>query len=179
MPRWILSITAVLASTVCARAFAQDASALEAQYKTCSKHYIPADKCTPEIYQQLKAKDDAPLAPNVAAALSAAKEYQHRLKNPESMHINTAYVTDKGDVCLEVGGQNGMGGTTVSRVVYTSKGRWMDEGGVFGAMDMGTRHTGGVDRWLGACTKGTFHAKLVPGTDVTDKVNEALKQQGN
>lgn len=41
---------------------AQDASALEAQYKTCAKHYIPADKCTPEIYQQLKAKENAPVA---------------------------------------------------------------------------------------------------------------------
>lgn len=27
----------------------QDAAALEAQYSTCEKHHIPADKCTPEI----------------------------------------------------------------------------------------------------------------------------------
>lgn len=56
----------------------QDASALEAQYKTCAKHYIPAEKCTPEIYQQLKAKDQAPLDPKAAAALSAVKEYRTR-----------------------------------------------------------------------------------------------------
>lgn len=30
------------------------------------KHHIPADKCTPEIYQQLKAKDNAPLDPTSA-----------------------------------------------------------------------------------------------------------------
>src|SRR5207245_1579047 len=38
---------------------AQDATELEEQYKTCAKHSIPSDKCTPEIYQQLKAKDNA------------------------------------------------------------------------------------------------------------------------
>jgi len=153
----------------------QDASALEAQYKTCAKHYIPAEKCTPEIYQQLKDKDNAPLDPDTAAALRAAKEYQTKLKNPDSMQVHTAYVTEKGDVCLEIGGQNGMGGQTVSRVVYTSKGRWLDEGGFFGSWDQQNRGTGGVDRWLGVCTKGNFHPKLVPGTDVTERVNQALK----
>jgi hypothetical protein len=153
----------------------QDATALEAQYKTCAKHYIPAEKCTPEIYQQLKSKDNAPLDPNTAAAVSAAKEYQTKLKNPGSMQVHTAYVTEKGDVCLEIGGQNGMGGQTVSRVVYTSKGRWLDEGGFFGSWDQQNRGTGGVDRWLGVCQKGGFHPKLVPGTDVTEKVNQALK----
>ncbi|MFL6437697.1 MAG: hypothetical protein ACJ71Q_08970 [Terriglobales bacterium] len=169
-----------LAGLLVSTAFAQqpnmpDASALEAQYKTCAKHYIPADKCSPEIYQQLKQKDDAPLDPKTAAALKAAKEYQTKLKNPASMQVNTAYVTDKGDVCLAVGGQNGMGGTTVSRVVYTSKGRWLDEGGFFGSWDQQQRGTGGVDRWENFCTKGNFRPKLVPGTDVTEKVNEVLK----
>ena len=36
------------------------------------------------------------------------------------MQLHTAYVTDKGDICLEIGGQNGAGGQTVSRVVYAS-----------------------------------------------------------
>jgi hypothetical protein len=154
---------------------AQDAAAMEAQYKACAKHYIPADKCTPEIYQQLKAKDDQPLDEKTAAALSAVKEYKTRLKNPLSMQVHTAYVTDRSDVCLEVGGQNGGGGMTVSRVAYTAKKRWLDEGGFAGAMLMENSRTGGVDRWQGICTKGTFHAKLVPGTDVTEKVNQALK----
>ncbi len=153
----------------------QDANTLEIQYKTCAKHYIPAEKCTPEIYQQLKDKDNAPLDPNTASALRAAKDYQTKLKNPGSMQVHTAYVTEKNDVCLEIGGQNGMGGQTVSRVVYTSKGRWLDEGGFFGSWDQQNRGTGGVDRWLGVCTKGNFHPKLVPGTDVTEKVNQALK----
>lgn len=81
---------------------AQDASALEAQYKTCAKHYIPADKCTSEIYQQLKDKDNAPLDPTAAAALKAVKEYQTRAKNPDSVQVRSAYVTDEGAICLEI-----------------------------------------------------------------------------
>src|ERR1019366_7930297 len=95
----------------------QDAPALEAQYKTCAKHYIPADKCTPEIYQQLKDKDNAPLDPATISALKAVKDFQTRLKTAASMQVHTANVTDKGDICLEIGGQNGAGGQTVSRVV--------------------------------------------------------------
>ncbi len=95
MPRsivpWVLCMTA-LAGGMCIKAEGQDATALEAQYKTCAKHYIPAEKCTPEIYRQLKEKDEAPLDSNTAAALRAAKEYQTRLKNPASMQIHTAYV---------------------------------------------------------------------------------------
>src|SRR5437870_3102805 len=74
----------------------EDATALEARYKTCAKHYIPADKCTPEIYQQLKEKDAAPPDAKTATALSAVKEYQKRLKNTDSMQIHTAYVTNDG-----------------------------------------------------------------------------------
>jgi len=148
---------------------------LEAQYKTCAKHYIPADKCTAQIYQQLKDKDEAPLDPFTASALGAVKVYQTRLKNPVSMQVHTAYVTDKGDVCLEIAGQNSMGGLTVSRVVYMRNGRWLDEGGFLGAMSLTQEKNGGVDRWLGICTKGSFHPKLVAGTDVTEKVNQALK----
>jgi len=169
-----LCLTA-LAGGLCAKAQGQDAAAMEEQYKTCAKHYIPADKCTPEIYRQLKDKDSAPLDPSTASALKAAREYQRRLKNPASMQLHTAYVTEKGDLCLEIGGQNTMGGQTVSRIVYTSKGRWLDEGGFLGSMAQENRPAGGVDRWPGYCTKG-FHRKLVPGTDVTDKVNQALKE---
>jgi hypothetical protein len=166
---------AALAGGLCAKAQGQDAAAMEEQYKTCAKHYIPADKCTPEIYKQLKDKDNAPLDPDTASALKAAKVYQRRLKNPASMQVHTAYVTDKGDVCLEISGQNTLGGSTVSRVVYTSKGKWRDEGGFSGMVAQDDRPSGGVDRWAGYCWKG-FHQKLVPGTDVTDKVNQALKE---
>src|SRR5438132_12613582 len=69
----------------------EDASALEARYKTCAKHYIPAEKWTPEIYQQLKAKDEAAPDPKTATALKVIKEYQSRLKNPDSMQVHTAY----------------------------------------------------------------------------------------
>ncbi len=180
MPRsalqWTLCVTALLAPLLVLNAQAQDATALEAQYKTCAKHYIPADKCTPEIYQQLKDKDNAPLDPNTAAALKAVKEYQTRLKNPDSMQVRTAYIVDnkRADfvLCLEIGGQNGAGGMTVSHAVYDvfrGKGHWRDGTGIAGAI------SSDVDWWDGICQKGTFHKTLLPGTDVTEKVNQALK----
>lgn len=153
---------------------AQSATELEAQYGTCAKHHIPADKCTPEIYQQLKAKDDVPLDPTAAAALKAVKEFQPRLKNPSSMQLRVAYVTDKGDVCLEIAGQNTGGGMSLSRVVYTNKGKWLDEGGYYGAAADGYE----VNRWPGHCLKVKFSGgdgARLPGTDVTEKVNQALK----
>jgi hypothetical protein len=165
---------------------AQDATALETQYKTCAKHYIPADKCTPEIYQQLKDKDNAPPDPTTATALQAVKEYQTRLKNPESMQVHTAYVTDEGAVCLEIAGQNSMGGMSVSRVVYLTqawphrgKGKWMDEGGVMGGMAANNSGAYQVDRWGGFCQKVKAFGRqgdMNPGTDVTEKVNQVLKE---
>jgi hypothetical protein len=164
---------------------AEDATALEARYKTCAKHYIPTEKCTPEIYQQLKEKDEAPPDSKTAAALGAVKEYRIRLKNPDSMQVHTAYVTNDGAVCLEIGGQNGMGGPSVSRVVYLSdawphrgKGKWMDEGGILGGMAANNSGTYQVDRWGGFCYKVKAFGKpgdLFPGTDVTEKVTQALK----
>ncbi len=166
----------------------QDADALEAQYSTCEKHHIPADKCTPEIYRQLKAKDNAPLDPNVLAALRVVKEYQATLKSPESMQVRTVYIldskflTDKCKkcgpddfvICLEIGAQNGAGGTTVSYpAVSTFQGKehW-HEGSSFGGVE--------VSGWNGVCTKPMtpFHPnpQLFPGTDVTEKVNQALKR---
>ena len=171
----------------------QDADALEAQYKTCAKHSIPADKCTPEIYQQLKAKDNAPLDPKTATVLQAVKEYQSRLKNPDSMQLRTAYLTDEGAVCLEIGAQNGRGGISVSRVVYITpdwKGakrlreHWLDEGGFGGSGSASLQRDNGsglvVDRWAGNCQKMKAFSggggDMKPGADVTEKVNQALKR---
>jgi len=164
----------------------QDAGALEAQYGTCAKHYIPTDKCTPEIYQQLKAKDNAPLDPVATVALKAVKEYQSRLKNPASMQLQTAYVTDQGAVCLEIGAQNGLGGISVSRVVYITpdwtgakrlKEHWLDESGFGGSASGDLERMRGsgyeADRWDHVCIKSR---RLLPGTDVTEKVNQALKR---
>lgn len=157
-------------------AVAQTAAELEAQYKTCAKHYIPADKCTPEIYRELKAKDEAPPDAKTAIALKAVKEYRSHLKNPESMQVRTAFLTDDGAMCFEIGGQNGLGGVTVARAVYITdqykakrlRGHWLDENGFFGQ----------EDRWPGVCQKmGAFGkgGAMKPGTDVTEKVNAALK----
>jgi hypothetical protein len=75
------------------------AAASEAQHKTSAKHYVPADKCTPEIYKRLKDKDNAPPDPTTATALQAVKENETRLKNSESMQVYTAFVINEGD-CL-------------------------------------------------------------------------------
>ncbi len=176
-----------------ALSFAQDAAELEAQYGTCEKHHIPADKCTPEIYRQLKAKDNVPLDPKTATVLQAVKEYQSRLKNPNSMQLRTAYLTDQGAVCLEVGAQNSTGGISVSRVVYVTpdftgakrlRGKWFDEGGVGGSASSDVQRMGGsglvVDRWPGVCYKAKFaggQGATFPGTDVTEKVNQALDRE--
>jgi hypothetical protein len=180
----VLLVTLLLCGLT-AQLQAQDASALEAQYKTCAKHYIPAEKCTPEIYQQLKAKDNAPLEPTAAAALKAVKEYQTRLKNPDSMQVRTAYVTDEGAICLEIAAQIGAGGMGVSRVVYFTpewKGakrlreHWLDESGVGGSASADVERMRGsgydVNRWDHACIKSR---NLLPGKDVTEKVDEALQ----
>jgi hypothetical protein len=175
-----------------ALAFSQDAAELEAQYGTCEKHHIPADKCTPEIYRQLKEKDNAPLDPTTITALNAVKEYQSRLKNSASMQVQTAYVTDQGAVCLEIGAQNGLGGISVSRVVYVTpewkganakmmSGHWFDESGIGGSLSANAQRRGGsglvVDRWPGICYKMKSFGRQgdsLPGADVTEKVNQAL-----
>lgn len=171
---------------------AQDATALEEQYKTCARHSIPSDKCTPEIYQQLKAKDNTPLDPTIATALIAVKEYRGHLKNPASMQVQTAYVTDQGAVCLAIGAQNGLGGISVSRVVYVTqdfkgakrlRGHWYDESGFGGANSADIQRMSGsglvVDRWPVVCYKEKSFGRqgdMLPGTDVTDKVNQALQR---
>jgi hypothetical protein len=79
---------------------------------------------------------------------------------------------------LKVSGQNTLGGQTVDRVVFTSEGKLDDGSGwkqAFAPDDSLTHPGGGVDRWERRCVTG-FHQKLVPGTDVTDKVNQALKE---
>ena len=163
--------TTILAITPLAAAQIQDdATALETQYKTCAKHYIPSEKCTPEIYKQLEAKDNAPLDAATASTLRAVKDYQTKLRNPSSMQIHTAYITDKGDVCLEIGGQNGTGGQEVSRLVYTHKGKWLDQGGGLGTAP------GVTNRWPAYCTVLFHSSTMVAGTDVTEKVNQALQE---
>jgi hypothetical protein len=186
-------IVLVIGLTALPLARAQDAAALEEQYKTCARHSIPSDKCTPEIYEQLKAKDNAPLDPTTATALSAVKDYQPRLKNPLSMQVQMVYVTEQGAVCLKIGGQNGLGGITVSRVVYITpdfkgikrlRGHWLDEGGFGGSASADVQRTSGsgysVDRWSNFCYKEKFMGRegpMLPGSDVTEKVNQALQRE--
>jgi hypothetical protein len=172
-----------------APSYGQDANELEARYKTCAKHFIPSDQCTQNIYQQLLAKDNAPLDPQTEQALKAVKEYRSRLKNPDSMILSKVYLTNDGAICLEVGAQNGMGGVSVSRVVFLTdsyphrgRGKWMDEGGFGGSASADSERQLGsglqVNRWPGFCTKARFAGEgpIKVGVDLTDKVNQALKR---
>src|ERR1700757_3174460 len=83
-----------------------------------------------------------PLDQKTETVLSAVKEYRTRLKNPQSIQVHVAYLTDEGAACLEIAGQNGFGGISVSRVVYFTpewkgakrfRGRWFDEFGMGGS----------------------------------------------
>jgi hypothetical protein len=99
-----------------------------------------------------------------------------RLKNPDSMQIHTTYVTDEGAVCLEVAGQNGMGGMTVSRVVYLTQ-AWPHRGRRKWEYSI-TVGDIEVDGWRGLCYKAKAFGRqgdLYPGVDVTEKVKETLK----
>jgi len=107
---------------------AQDATALEEQYSTCARHYIPADKCTPEIYAQLKAKDNAPLSPEADLGLTAAKIVQAQLLNPASFQVRKVavltgnYSRDGGPyVCVVYGGQAVAGGLVVNSKSFHEK----------------------------------------------------------
>jgi hypothetical protein len=149
---------------------AQDAAALEAQYRLCAKHFIPADKCTPEIYQQLKDKDDAPLDAETAQAVEAVNQFRTKLRNQDSLQLQVAYLTNYGDLCLQVAGQNAFGGMSVMHVVRLRNGKWRYERSVL------TRGFLGWGGWFdGVCIQGTVHPKMVPGRDITDKVQAALK----
>jgi hypothetical protein len=180
------NLTLLSVLLLAALSFGQDATELEAQYTMCAKHSIPAEKCSADIYQQLKAKDSAPLDPATDTVLTAVKEYRSRLKNPDSIQVHVAYLTDNGAVCLDIGGQNGAGGMSVSRVVYVTsewKGakrlrqHWLDEKGFSGSGSADVQRMSGsgyeVDRWDHVCTKS---GNLLPGKNVTEKVNQALKQ---
>lgn len=140
---------------------AQDAAVLEEQYKTCAKHYIPADKCTAEVYQQLKAKDNAPLDPETTAALNATGLLQSSLRNPKSMILRRAYVAKTGYVCLSVSAQNGLGGMDILDAVLLpgKRPRWLQ----------------GETSWVGTCHK-RFKQGMNPGKDVTQQVLEVLNR---
>lgn len=175
-----LVVLSLVAGVGCAQdkqpaASAQDAGALEDQYKTCAKHSIPADKCTSEIYSQLKAKDNVSLDPRVVLALDAVKSLRSAFFNPESLQVRVAYAADEskfGDhsrpsVCLELGGQNQLGGMAVKRYIYYSisnKKHPEKEHMTYYEIE-------GVGSLVFCSSKG----KLLPGQDVTEQVRQALK----
>lgn len=185
---------------------AQDAETLEDQYKTCAKHYIPADKCTLEIYGQLKAKDNAPLDPNVTLALEAVKMVvsptasnrapdNHGFINPDTVQVRVAYVIEPGTngktgmkqvhrgmsknyptVCLELGGQNPLGGTAVQRyAVWKNTNEKHPEKEHMNSMQLSHSALDGGLSWWPECAAGGFSGKLAPGADVTEQVQKVLK----
>jgi len=87
--------TLLLALILGGLAFGQDATQLEAQYTTCEKHHIPADKCTPNIYQQLLAKEKAsaenPPDPKTIEARKVILELRSQMKDPDSLMVQHIY----------------------------------------------------------------------------------------
>ena len=132
-----LLLTALVGGLPLAFGQDQDATALEEQYKTCSKHYIPAEICTPDIFRQIQGGGTCTAGQQDGGGLSAVRYLQARLKNPESMQARSAHVTRKGHICLSIGAQNGFGGMTVG---------W-DASQV---------------AWLGTC-EPVFHNRMVAG----------------
>lgn len=117
-----------IVASVSTRVRAQDAASLEEQYTTCEKHHIPAEKCTPEIYAQLKAKDNAPLSPEVGLGLAVARTVLVQLLNPASFQIRRVSVLpsslakDGGAyVCVVYGAQAVAGGILVDSKTFHEK----------------------------------------------------------
>jgi len=125
--RFTLVALCIVAS-VSSRVKAQDAAALEEQYTTCEKHHIPADKCTPAVYAQLKAKDSAPLSPEVSLGLAVAKTVRAQLLNPASFQVRrisvlpSRFAKDGGAyVCVVYGAQAVAGGILVDSKTFHDK----------------------------------------------------------
>ncbi len=121
-------IALCIVASVSTQVKAQDAAALEEQYTTCEKHHIPTDKCTPEIYAQLKAKDNAPLSPEVRLGLTVAKTVQARLLNPASFQLRRPSVLPRSSakdggayVCVVYGAQTVVGGIVVDSETFHEK----------------------------------------------------------
>jgi hypothetical protein len=164
---------------------AQDAAALEEQYKTCAKHYIPADRCTTEVYQQLKVKDNAPINPDVAFVLDGIKGVQSSFYNPSSMQVRFAYIEDAGEkafrtlvdgpvACFELAGQNQYGGMSIQRYSYyrTLNTKHPEKEKL--KFDAHGPSSSGVIVWPWPCVS-FFSNKLHPGHDLTAAVIQALQ----
>ena len=113
---------------------AQDAAALEAQYKTCAKHSIPTDKCTLEIYRQLKDKDEAlgaaaalgPMAAEVNFAIQGTTMMRDQAVDPTSFTVLQVLLGPKyGGGCVHYVASNTFGGRVQQWGIYGSdkKGR--------------------------------------------------------
>jgi hypothetical protein len=121
-------IALCIVASVSTRVKAQDAAALEEQYTTCEKHHIPADKCTPEIYAQLKAKDNAPLSPEVRLGVTVARTVVTQLLNPASFQVRKVSVLPRSlakdggaYVCVAYGAQAVAGGMVVNTKTFHEK----------------------------------------------------------
>jgi hypothetical protein len=94
------------------------------------------------------------------SALKAVKDYQTRMFNPGSLQVRKAFVLDNGEICLQVDGQNQMGGMAFNDVHYSSNGKehsdWASD--------------------LEVCWRTFDQAeKTRLDSDVTEKVQQALK----
>jgi hypothetical protein len=158
-----------------------DAAALEAQYKTCAKHSIPADKCTLEIYQQLKAKDEAALeqdqyvapyakpAPpadaDVNLAVRGITMMRDSVLDPTSFTVLQVLVSPKSGGCVHYVASNTFGGRVQQWGIYglDKKGRL--------SVSLLTSTVLYTQNIVDGCIKTSVR-------DVTAEVKKALPQEG-
>ena len=106
-----------------------DAAALEAQYKTCAKHSIPADKCTLEIYHQLRDKDEAqyvapyakpapPADADVNLAVRGITMMRDSVLDPTSFTVLQVLVSPKSGGCVHYVASNTFGGRVQQWGIY-------------------------------------------------------------
>jgi hypothetical protein len=107
--------------------YGQRAAQLEEPYRTCAQHYIPAEKCTIEVWAPLVqaawiAAGNAPVDSRVVWALLGVQAVQVYLKNPASIQIRNVFVREVSEkssladgpiVCFEVSAQNSLGGMDI------------------------------------------------------------------
>ncbi len=172
MKRATLVTLVLLAS--CVGLMAQDkpdAEMLELQYKTCAQHYIPADKCTLEVWKQLHDKDKPSDDPLVKQALRAVHMLQRSLANPD-IKLTMVYAATDSTTCISYSGHNAYGGMVSDSVNYKLKvdKHHPERPAVLQETSDDCMH--GVGQVMG---KHDYHLEQKPGRVVLDEVMKALK----
>jgi len=144
-----------------------DAGALEAQYKTCAKHSIPADNCTLEVYYQLRDKDEPQGAAaaqglvdvaGVNQAIQGTIMMRDGVRDPTSFTVLQVLLEPNGG-CVHYVASNAFGGRVQQWGVYS-----MDKKGrITVALNLQFQY------YIDWCVKSSWR-------DVTAEVKKAISQ---